>query len=121
MNSRLPPDPWSRLAAAARTASDDRDTAAPYGFTTRVAALAFAQDRRGGLLFERFAFRALGASALLALGSVALNYQALAPAAAATPAVATVATVATVAFADDLDTLPADDAVALVLDLGLAD
>lgn len=115
MNSRLPRDAWSRLTAAARTAPDDRDTAAPYGFATRVAALAFAQERRGGLLFERFAFRALGASALLALASVALNYQALAPVVAATPPAATVA------LADDFDVLPADDAVALVLDLHLAD
>jgi len=115
MNSQRPPNAWPRLAAAARTVPDSRDTAAPYGFTTRVAALAFAQERRGGLLFERFALRALGASALLALGSIALNYRALAP------AVAPTSPTATVAFADDFDALPADDAVALVLDLHLAD
>jgi hypothetical protein len=64
---------WTRLVAAARSAPDDRDLAAPYGFSTRVAALAFAQARSSSLL-ERFSLRALGVAALLALGCVAANY-----------------------------------------------
>ena len=68
---------WPRLAAAARSAPDDRATAAPYGFATRVAALALAPERNVASLFERFAFRALGVACLLALLSVAVNYSIL--------------------------------------------
>ena len=60
MNPTDPQHPWSRLVAAARRASDDRDTAAPYGFATRVAALAFTQERKMASLVERFALRAVG-------------------------------------------------------------
>jgi hypothetical protein len=77
MNPNAPRDPWSRLTAAARQVSDDRDSAAPYGFATRVAALAFSQERSPVSLFERFALRAVGVSALLALLSVTANYTAL--------------------------------------------
>jgi hypothetical protein len=71
-----PPDPrWQRLAAAARQARDERDTAAPSGFATRVAAHAFAQAEQPlSALFARFSWRALGFAALLALVSVAANY-----------------------------------------------
>lgn len=71
-------DPWPRLVAASRRAPDDRDTAAPYGFATRVAALAMAPERSVISLFERFSLRALGVAALLALVSVATNYSAIA-------------------------------------------
>ncbi len=64
---------WSRLTAAARAARDPRDTAAPYGFATRVAALAMAQERRAVSLLERFSLRALGLAGLLALVCVAAN------------------------------------------------
>jgi hypothetical protein len=66
---------WQKLVAAARRSTDDRDTAAPYGFSVRVAALAmsahpvFAKSQ-----LERFSWRALGIAALLALISVAANY-----------------------------------------------
>ncbi|MCX6955911.1 MAG: hypothetical protein NTV51_27525 [Verrucomicrobia bacterium] len=80
MNPNPSPDPWSRLTASARPFPDKRDTAAPYGFATRVAALAMAQERKVASLFERFAFRALGAACLLALLSVLANYSALNPA-----------------------------------------
>ncbi len=73
MNPNDPKHPWSRLVAAARRAPDGRDTTAPYGFATRVVALAFAQERRTSF-FERFALRAVGVSCLLALLSVAVNY-----------------------------------------------
>lgn len=70
---------WPRLVAAARQAKDERDTAAPYGFATRVAALAMAGDRlSAAALFDRLSWRALGVAGLLALASVAFNYSALA-------------------------------------------
>ncbi len=66
---------WERLVLAARGARDDRDTSAPYGFATRVAALAMAQ-RPPALtaIFERFSWRALGVAGLLALVSFAANF-----------------------------------------------
>ena len=76
MNLNDPKHPWSRLVAAARTVKDDRDTTAPYGFSTRVTALAFASARTSSLV-ERFALRALGVACVLALLSVAVNYSAL--------------------------------------------
>jgi hypothetical protein len=68
---------WPRLAAAARQAQDTRDTAAPYGFATRVAALAMAQERFAVSLLERFSLRALGLAGLLALVCVAANFSTL--------------------------------------------
>lgn len=70
---------WLRLVAAARLAKDDRETAAPYGFATRVAALALAPERiSAAALFDRLSWRALGLAGLLAAISVASNYSALA-------------------------------------------
>lgn len=69
-----PRHPWARLTAAARAVPDNRDEASPYGFATRIAALAMAQERVVVSLFERFSLRALGVSCLLALCSVAINY-----------------------------------------------
>jgi hypothetical protein len=107
MNLDDPRHPWTRLTAAARRAPDDRDTAAPYGFATRVAALALAQEQRIASLFERFALRAVGLSCLLALASVALNYSELhALLNPPTP------------VADEEVAAPADDALAAVLDTG---
>jgi hypothetical protein len=68
---------WPRLAAAARRAGDPRDTSAPVGFATRVAALGLAPGRAAGSLLERFSFRALGLAALLAVVCVATNYSTL--------------------------------------------
>lgn len=78
MNPADPKHPWSRLTAAARNAPDSRDTAAPYGFATRVAALAMTAERPMGSLFERLSWRALGVACLLAFASVALNFSAVA-------------------------------------------
>lgn len=103
-----PRHPWGRLTAAARSARQENAPAAPYGFTTRVAAMAFAQERRVVSLLERFALRAVGVAALLALCSVALNYQAFSE----SPVVNTVAQ----SQSDDIDLTAADDAVALVID-----
>ncbi len=69
--------PWNRLTAAVRLRADDRATGAPYGFAVRVAALAMTQERKVASLFERFAFRAVGAACLLALLSVGANYSML--------------------------------------------
>ncbi len=77
MNSNDPRTPWSRLVSAARLVRDDRDVAAPYGFSTRVAALAFSSERRITSVFDRFALRALGVACLLAIASVAINYSSL--------------------------------------------
>jgi hypothetical protein len=74
-----PPDQnWPRLAAAARRAADTRDTAAPHGFATRVAALALVPERAAASLLERFSLRALGVAALLAVVCVAANYSTVA-------------------------------------------
>ncbi len=100
---------WQRLTAAARTVADDRDTSMPYGFATRVAALAMAQERRVATLLDRVALRALGVACLLAGFSFALNYQELASALAPVNA--------TLQVAEDPDAITADDAVAIVLDL----
>lgn len=69
-----PRHPWARLTKAARTVRDDRTAAAPYGFATRVAALAMSQERRVASLVDLFAFRALGVACLLAVISAAMNY-----------------------------------------------
>jgi hypothetical protein len=52
--------PWERLVDAARQAPvpDERDTAAPYGFATRVAALGLAAKPVPSSVFEQFSLRA---------------------------------------------------------------
>lgn len=99
MNLNETKHPWNRLTAAVRRIAHERDTAAPLGFAARVAALAIAQERKFASLFERFAFRALGAACALALVSVVANYSSLGSA---------------LAFADD--DLVEDDPVAVLLD-----
>lgn len=70
---------WQKLVAVARRQTDDRDTAAPYGFAVRVAALAMsAQPVFTGSQFERFSWRALGFAALLALIGLAASYSTMA-------------------------------------------
>jgi hypothetical protein len=73
MNSPHSKDPWTRLVAAARQAGDTSEHRAPFGFATRVAALAEVAPRPVNSLFERFALRAVGLAALLALGSMAFT------------------------------------------------
>lgn len=99
MNLTEPKTPWSRLASSARTVPDDRNAAAPYAFATRVAALAMAQERKVASLFERFAFRALGAACLLAVLSAVMNYSVF----SSTPSLSD-------------DELTEDDPVAVLLD-----
>jgi hypothetical protein len=107
MNLNDPRHPWTRLVAAARQTSDERDISAPYGFATRVAALAVQPQRAMASLLERFSLRAVGVAGLLALAAVAMNYQDI-KAGAASETVALEANVASV--------LPADESVAIVLD-----
>jgi hypothetical protein len=102
MNPTDPQHPWSRLVAAARRAPDERDPAAPYGFATRVAALAFTQERKMISLVERFALRAVGVASLLAILSLLVNYSAL-------------TTSSSTSTEDEL--LPTEDAVNVVFDL----
>ena len=78
MNPTDPRHPWSRLTAAARTVTDPRDVAAPYGFTTRLAALAFAQEQKITSVLEHFSLRALGIAFLLTIATGATNYSVLA-------------------------------------------
>ena len=104
MNLNDPRHPWSRLVAAARQAPDERDVSAPYGFATRVAALAVHPQRTMASLLERFALRAVGVAGLLALASVAVNYQHITVASGANEA------------AVSGDVLPADESLAIVLD-----
>ncbi len=101
-----PLQPWSRLSKAARQASDGRDSAAPHGFATRVAALAVAvEGARFGALLERFALRAVAVAGMLALVSVAVNY----------PVLQSVAGSSVVSAPED-ELVPTDDAVAVALD-----
>ena len=71
---------WGQLVAAARRAPADDDVAAPYGFSTRVAACAFDEPRPVTVLavFGRFSIRALWLAGLLMLASMAANYVAFA-------------------------------------------
>ena len=103
-----PRHPWARLNQAARQAPVDGDTAAPFGFATRVAALALARDFRVASLFDRFALRAVGIASILAILSVAVNY----------PAVSAGLFGGAGSAVEDVDVLSPDDAVSIVLDLG---
>src|SRR4051812_37012510 len=71
MSSLLPP--WQRLAAAARQAPEERDSTLPYGFSTRVAALAMASPASSTLKLRRLSLRALGVGSLLMLVTIAAN------------------------------------------------
>jgi hypothetical protein len=110
MNLNDPRHPWARLTAAARNVQDDRDASAPYGFATRVSAIAFSQPHKSASLLEAFALRAFGVAALLALFSVALNYNTLI-------GTSTTSIVADATVPNDEIILPTTDAVAVVLDI----
>ena len=67
---------WQKLVAAARQARDERSESAPYGFSTRVAALAMAAPQSVSIaaILDRFSWRALGIASVLAIGSVGVSY-----------------------------------------------
>lgn len=101
MNSSHPRDPWLRLTAAARRAPELPPAEVPFGFSTRVAALAFAAERRAGSVLERLSLRAVGVAGLLALASLAFSLSAVQGSSTTV---------------EDL-LLPNDDTVDIVLDL----
>ena len=71
---------WPRITAAARAAiaADTRDTAAPYGFATRVVARALGpQYAAAAPLLVRYATRAFGLACLLAILLVSINLGAI--------------------------------------------
>ena len=92
---------WQKLVEAARRAPADADQAAPFGFSTRVAALAFERARPASSIFARLSLRAALVACALALAAVALNYSAI-----------------TSAFDTDTSTVAGDDPVAEVVNLG---
>ena len=66
---------WQKLTALARSAREDRDSAAPHGFATRVAARAASTPAAGPwAAFERFALRGLLVASALGVAAVAFNY-----------------------------------------------
>jgi len=67
---------WPRIAAAARAAiaADSRDLAAPYGFATRIAAIALGpQHAAAAPTLVNYAMRAFGVACLLAILLVSIN------------------------------------------------
>lgn len=92
---------WQRLAAAARQAPAADDEPAPFGFSTRVAALAFDAGRGAPSIFGRLALRAAAVAGLLAVLAVGVNYSAIKS-----------------AFEDEPQVVANDDPIAEVVDLG---
>ncbi|MFT3780400.1 MAG: hypothetical protein QM790_00190 [Nibricoccus sp.] len=69
---------WQRLVTAARQAPVTTNEAAPYGFATRVAALAMAAERPTLLSsINRFSWRALALSLMVMAVSIATNYSSI--------------------------------------------
>ena len=89
---------WQKLTALARSAPVEPEAAAPYGFATRVAALAAALPAGTPWhAFERFALRGLVAAAACSLAAVVFHY--------------------TAATTDSTDDLALTDTVSEMLDL----
>jgi|HubBroStandDraft_1064217.scaffolds.fasta_scaffold161184_2 hypothetical protein len=95
-----PEKSWQKLLAAARRAPRAGDESAPFGFSTRVAALAFEQAPQAST-YARVALRAAAVAGLLAVAAVAANYSAIMG-----------------AFDDDTAVAATDDPVAEVVDVG---
>jgi hypothetical protein len=66
-----------RLLAAARRAPVSGDESAPFGFSTRVAALAFGQPQHAAPSFGRLSLRIAGIACLFAVVAVGVNYKAI--------------------------------------------
>jgi hypothetical protein len=88
-----------RLIAAARRAPVTGDESAPFGFSTRVAALAFERPQHSAPSFARLSLRVAWIACLFAVVAVGVNYKAI-----------------TSAF-DDESAAPSDDPVADVVNL----
>jgi hypothetical protein len=96
-----PDKSWQRLVAAARRAPAPGDESAPYGFSTRVAALAFEARPAQASAFARFSIRAAAVALLLAAIAVGVNYSAIVG-----------------AFEDEPGPAAADDPIAEVVNMG---
>ena len=71
-----PSNEWDRLLSAARKAPKGDEAAAPFGFSTRVAARAFARpDADTPAVFARVSLRALLCALLVTAATVATNLQ----------------------------------------------
>jgi hypothetical protein len=71
---------WRKLTTLARQAGDERDSAAPYGFATRVAAQAASSPTAGsGAVFERFALRGLIVAAAFGVGAIVFSFSSIMP------------------------------------------
>jgi len=92
---------WQRLVAAARRAAPSGDESAPFGFSTRVAALAFGAERPSPSIFALLSLRAAAVACLVAVVAVAVNYSAIKG-----------------AFGDESAVAANDDPVAEVVNLG---
>lgn len=68
---------WQKLATLARQAPAPACEAAPFGFSTRVAARAMAARPASGALLEKFALRGLVAALTLGAASLAFSFSAL--------------------------------------------
>lgn len=69
---------WQRLVESARQVPDNRDTAAPFGFATRVAALAFSKPKASlAATLDRFSWKALILSCILMTLGIASSYSTL--------------------------------------------
>jgi hypothetical protein len=91
---------WEKLLAAARKAPAG-DESAPFGFSTRVAALAFEQAAPPAPNFARLSLRVAAVACLFAVVAVGVNFSAIAS-----------------AFDDEAAPSTADDPVAEVVNLG---
>jgi hypothetical protein len=92
---------WQRLLAAARRAPPAGDESAPFGFSTRVAALAFERRQAPAWDFARMSLRAAAVAGLLAVAAVAANFSAIRG-----------------ALDDDSAVATGDDPIAEVVDMG---
>ncbi|HXQ80906.1 MAG TPA: hypothetical protein VN775_06325 [Opitutaceae bacterium] len=68
---------WRKLAAAARRAAPAGDESAPFGFSTRVAALALGAESPSPSIFARLSLRAAAVAGIVAAIAVAVNYSAI--------------------------------------------
>jgi hypothetical protein len=65
---------WQKLTALARSAGDEREAAAPFGFATRLAAHAGLAPATPWAAFERFALRGLLVAAVFGVAAIAFNF-----------------------------------------------
>ena len=75
MTSRDKQDPWSRIVAAAHAhIRDDEYIATPFGFATRVVAIAFSRPPQHDNLIELYAARAVVLAWGVAACSIFVGY-----------------------------------------------